>query len=224
MAEEQKELDIEIPEQENMDDLIAEVLEEDQNSDLEGLLQRHEELSKQVAALHEHIASLAVHLENHESLSRLLDDLGNQCRDLREQQHEREMILPLVCVLIAIADRCSGQIKELQERIVKNSKGSSTSGLKAVRCIVKSRQADLTELGEALANLGVERYETPEDTFNPEMQTPLQRIKSETPELHLRIAERLLPGYKRYERIVRKERVAVYVNHASQEEHHGPRN
>ena len=210
----EEELEKDNSQQDDLDDLIADVLEE-KSSDIQELIDQHENLSKQISTLNDCVLLLKKPLEDHNSLKQLVDDLGNQCRDLREQQHERELILPLVRSLIAIADRCRGQIKELDEMIVKNNKAKNKLGVKALQYIVKSRQADLTELEEALANLGVELYENPEDDFKPELQTPLQRIKSKKSELHLQIAARILPGYRRYERVVRKEIVNVYVNHSN---------
>jgi len=214
MEEEDKELERDISQQADIDDLIAGVLEE-KSSDIQELIDQHEKLSKKFSALNDCVLSLKKTLEDHNSLKQLVDDLGNQCRDLREQQHERELILPLVRSIIAIADRCRGQMKELDEMIFKNNKAKNKSGVKALQYIVKSRQADLTELEEALANLGVETYENPEKNYKPELQKPLQRIKSKKSELHLQIAARILPGYRRFERVVRKEIVNVYVNHSN---------
>jgi len=121
--------------------------------------------------------------------------------------------MPLACLVIGVADRCRKQLRELDEMARKNEKANNKSALKALHYVIRSRKADQTEIEGVIANLGIEMYETPENTFNPELHTCLKKIKCERPKQHLQIADRILPGYRRHERIVRKEIVNLYVNH-----------
>ena len=67
------------------------------------------------------------------------------------------------------------------------------------------------ELENSLADLGVESYQHHEDVFEPSLQKCLSRIECEEEGLDGHIAGHLLPGYRRYDKIVRKECVNVYV-------------
>jgi molecular chaperone GrpE len=71
-----------------------------------------------------------------------------------------------------------------------------------------------TEVEDALYRQGVERYETPGDAFDPRRQQALKTLPAPVPELEGRVAERLRPGFSRGERVLRSERVVVFVKPA----------
>jgi molecular chaperone GrpE (heat shock protein) len=70
---------------------------------------------------------------------------------------------------------------------------------------------DIIELEDALANFGVEPFEHPEGTFNPSSQKCISPVETHDRKLHRKIARRLLPGYQRQEKIIRKEYINIYV-------------
>lgn len=212
MEKKEKELEKLLSQQEEIDEFLKDPSEE-QGLNAHELVEQHEKIFEQVSALNGSIALLTKLLKGQNSLLQLVSNLENQCSLFREQHHERELVLPLSLSFIGIADRCRKQIKELDEMLIKNKNTQNASAAKALQYIIHSRQADLAEIDNALANLGIESYQSPENIFSPEVHKCLQRIEHEKAQSHLTIAARILPGYRRYEKIVRKEIVNVYVNH-----------
>jgi molecular chaperone GrpE len=71
-----------------------------------------------------------------------------------------------------------------------------------------------------LGQNGVERFEAPGEAFDPHRQTAVKTVPAE-PALTGRIALRLRPGFDQGDKLLQKERVAVYVasdpsNHPAQ--------
>jgi molecular chaperone GrpE (heat shock protein) len=142
---------------------------------------------------------------------RIIAQLSARCRTLSEQFYEREVLLPVIHSLIGIADRARQQIAKSKSVHDKYDDGQAESEAKILAYLVDGRNADLMELENALANLGVESYCRPQNTFDPATQKCINHVESEEEILNGRIARRLLPGYKRDNKIIRKECVNVYV-------------
>ena len=77
--------------------------------------------------------------------------------------------------------------------------------------LINTRKANLVELEDMLANLGVESYRHHDKTFNSSFQKCVDRIECKEESRNTHIASRLSLGYKRYDKIIRKEYVNVYV-------------
>ena len=127
----------------------------------------------------------------------VIAELSERCRSLTEQFHEREVLFPVCCCLIGITARCRQQINKIEGLLQKHSNNKDESSIRALKYLADARKADLVELDNMLANLGVEPYEHNEDTFEPSLQKCIRRIESKDETLHGYIAQRLLPGYKR---------------------------
>lgn len=141
----------------------------------------------------------------------VIAELSTQNRELREQFHEREVLLPLFSCIISILDRCRQQTDrfvQLKDKYIKNKNRAAAS---AVRSLIYSKKADIVELENVLANYGIESFRNHKDTFDPRVQKCIERTPCYEKELHGSIAQRLLPGYKRYEKILRQEFVTVFT-------------
>jgi len=133
-------------------------------------------------------------------------------RALSEQFHEREVLQPIFRALIGIADRYRQQEQELQKRIDQLSENSDGDPrIKPLRERKSVRNGDRLEIENILAILGVESFQTPGPRFDPATQKCLRTITSGNGYAPGQIAQRLLPGYRRGERIVRQEYVNVVV-------------
>ncbi len=62
-----------------------------------------------------------------------------------------------------------------------------------------------------LGQHGVERFEAPGEEFDPRRQTVARTVPTDDPGCAGRIAERVRPGFEQGEKILQKERVAVWV-------------
>jgi molecular chaperone GrpE (heat shock protein) len=169
-----------------------------------------EDISSNLKTCHEELSRLASEVEELKAADRIITDLSTRYRDLSEQFYEREVLLPVINCLIRMADGCHQQIDEFQKTRAKYTDSKNESALDAITVQIDLRKADLAELENTLANLQVESYQHQEDTFDPSQQKCLSRIECEEI-LDGHIANRLLPGYRRYDKIIRKECVNVYV-------------
>jgi molecular chaperone GrpE (heat shock protein) len=170
-----------------------------------------EDISGDVSGCKELLLGLAREIDELKAADQIVTDLGNRCRDLSEQFHEREVLLPIIYCLIRMTDGCRQQIDKFQNLLEKHPDSRNEAATRALKFLIDARKTDLVELNSTLANLGVELYEHHEEVFSPSLQKCINRIECQDKSLDGRIARRLLPGYRRYERIVRKEYVNVYV-------------
>lgn len=165
-------------------------------------------LSTQLAGMLESQTALLVEVQQLSAQDRVLTDLQDQCRFYRERFFEREVLDPVLRGLIGLADRIRRDIGRLRNLVTSHAKGTGTLALTQ---ILEMRQADLIEVETLLAGLGTEPFIHPEDGFNASVQTCRGRVTTSEPSRHGRIADRLLPGYRREDRVVRRELVKVYV-------------
>ena len=142
---------------------------------------------------------------------RVLTEMHDRCRDLGEQYYQREVLGPLFRCVIGIADRCRQQADTLKGLLKKHVARDNKTAMQAIQYLLDARQADYIEIESLLANYGVEPFENPDIKFDPTTQKCISRI--ETPEVDLveKVSQRLLPGYRRDKKIIRKEYVKVYV-------------
>jgi molecular chaperone GrpE (heat shock protein) len=170
-----------------------------------------ESISGDVSSCRELLLGLAREVDELKAADQIVTDLGNRCRDLSEQFHEREVLLPIIYCLIRMTDGCRQQIDKFQNLLAKHPDSRNEAATKALKFLIDARKADLVELDSTLANLGVELYEHHEEVFAPSLQKCINRIECRDKSLEGGVARRLLPGYRRHDRIVRKEYVNVYV-------------
>lgn len=157
------------------------------------------------------LTSLARSVDELSAAERVIAELSDRCKELSEGFHEREVLLPVFNCLIGISDRCRQQIDRLYSLVSKYTDGGNSSAAKAVTYLLEARKADLIELDCLLANFGVETFESHQETFDPSVQKCVTRTETKDTQLHNRLAARLLPGYRRADRIIRQEYVNVYV-------------
>lgn len=141
----------------------------------------------------------------------VITELSIRHKELNEQFYEREVLSPVLFCLIAIADRCHQQIKELQKVLSKHAQSKNEAGITAIKYLIDARKGDLVEAENTLAKYGVESFKNSSQKFDPATQKYIDTMPSEQTEQHGLIAQRLLPGYKRYEKVIRKECVVVYT-------------
>ncbi|MFH1211329.1 MAG: nucleotide exchange factor GrpE [Candidatus Woesearchaeota archaeon] len=141
----------------------------------------------------------------------VIAELSARHKELNEQFYEREILSPILFCLIAIADRCHQQIKELQKVLGKHSQSRNETGITAIKYLIDARKGDLVEIENMLAKYGVESFKNSSQKFDSALQKYIDTMPSEQPEQHGLIAQRLLPGYRRYEKVIRKECVVVYT-------------
>lgn len=157
------------------------------------------------------LAHIGSEVERIKMEERVITEMHERNRLLTEDYHEREVLSPIFLGLISIADRCEQLIQKVEWATRKHRKSSNPAGLAALQIIREARQADQIEIESYLAGLGVERFETASPVFDPDTQTCAKRINTIDPGRVNKIAERLLPGYRRSGKVIRQERVAVYV-------------
>ncbi len=166
------------------------------------------DVARRLEDLTEMQAALLIEIQELKAQDRVLTDLQDQCQRYRESAHQRDIVQPLVHALIGLADRVRNDLQRLRQFITKAAPGS----LNIVAAhYVEMRQADLAEIEAQLHTLGVEPFESASDRFDAARQTCRQRIAAPSADLHGCIADRLLPGYQRDNRVVRREQVQVYV-------------
>lgn len=178
---------------------------------VEQLGKQIEDISGDVKKCSEQLSQIVQQTDQLKAADSIIAELSTRCRTLSEQFYEREVLLPVIHCLISIADRARQQIAKTKTVRAKYADGQNESESKVLAYLVDGRNADLMELENALANLGVESYCHPQKTFEPSMQKCITRVESEEEILNGRIACHLLPGYKRDGRIIKKECVNVYI-------------
>ena len=174
---------------------------------LADMAQRLADLTTHITSLNEAHGAVKARLEQCATEQRVLSEMHDECRALRERHHERELLYPMFRALIGIADRCRGELHKLRQ--LDEACGRDLSIDVAIRYMVVSRKADLVETEAVLARFGVESYQHHDSLFDPRLQKCVKRIASPHRTKHGRLAGRLLPGYRRGEATIRPECVSV---------------
>lgn len=164
------------------------------------------DLAAEARVIADRIARIEQGLADLQTLERALADLQEKNRSLSESFYEREVLGPALRTLVSMVDR----------------RRRALAGMEVDDCSGEIVRADLVELENELARFGVEPYECVGDCFDPSSQSCLKRVPIEASDMHGRIAERLLPGFRRGPKLLRPEGVAVYVYAVSSEKPKGP--
>ena len=180
----------------------------DSTTSIEALGDCVSELAAQLSGLMETQSTTLTEVRQLKAHERVLEDLQNQCQRYREQFFDREVLGPVLLGLIGLADRARSDIARLRKSAVGQTKGATSLALIQ---FLEMRQADLTEIETLLAGLGAESFQHAGDSFNASLQTCRGRVAASKRACQGYVAERLLPGYRRNDRTVRRELVKVYV-------------
>jgi hypothetical protein len=170
-----------------------------------------ETISRGLGAVGERLSGLTEQFEGLKSRDDLLVEMHKECRAAGEHVLESQVLEPIFLTLIGIADRCRQQASKMQSVLDANPTSTNRAGLLAVQRIVEARTADRIEIEAALANYNVEPFETTGIKFDPSEQKCISRVEREDASLHGRVAQRLLPGYRRNGKALRPEYVSVYI-------------
>ncbi|PCJ56437.1 MAG: hypothetical protein COA73_12125 [Candidatus Hydrogenedentota bacterium] len=167
-------------------------------------------LRKEHLEQNQYIERLAAQLSNYQNENDALGSLHGEITRLRELEYERELVFPIMNRLIGMSIRCEQMLKETTAEYKTQLENQNT--YKATWChhLMASREADLVDIQELMTQQGLEAFESIEDIYNSKSQHMTQRIETDQEGLHGVIAKRLSKGYMRYEKIIRKENVAVY--------------
>ena len=175
------------------------------------LAQKLEIISNDLKSCQEHLSCLTRETKELKAAEQIITNLNAHYKKLSEQFHEREVVLPVIHCLVRLVDSCHQQLDRVQKIHAKHIDSKNNSAAKVLAFLIEARKSDLVEFENALASLAVESYQHHSDVFNPSQQKCINRIECEDETLVTHIAEHLLPGYRRYDKIVRKEYVNVYV-------------
>jgi molecular chaperone GrpE (heat shock protein) len=178
---------------------------------VEHLNARLDNVSNRIKKFSEQLSLIVQQAEQLKAADSVIAELSTRCRSMSEQFYEREVLLPVIHSLISIADRIRQQIAKSKNIRDKYSDGQNRAEAKVLTYLLDGRNADLMELEDALANLGVESYHNPQNMFEPSTQKCINYVECDEQVLTGRIAYRLLPGYERHGQIIRKEYVNVYA-------------
>jgi len=163
-----------------------------------------------LGALDRRITGMAQDIGRLKTDDSVLTDMSAQCRELREQHHERNVLTPMFLALIAVACRCRQAVGRLQRILDKHQGGPESSVVTATRKVLEARNADRIDVENLLADYGVESFVNVGDEFKPPVQKCIRREPCEDDALDGHVAERLVPGYRRFDNIIRQEYVSVY--------------
>lgn len=191
--------------------------------DVESCSEEHS--SAEAASLRELLTQLATeHQDSRNSLANIEDEIARlkmddtvltemhqRNRELAENFHEREFLIPILLSLIGITDRIYQQIDEAKSKRDTYKSSGTPFMMRTAQFVIEQREADLIEIENTLANFGVERFLTADATFQPQVHKCVQRIETKQEELVGHIQRRILPGYTRNTTTLRKERVTVFV-------------
>lgn len=169
----------------------------------------------QLAELRQVLSEMAGNIARLAADRTALSQVQDQNRQLTEQSNEREVLWPLFQTVIGIIDRQTEQITKYKRVLVlAQDKGEVKTAILLQR-LLEARRADRIEIQDTLARYGVEAFTNPEDAFDFSRQTCKRRDMTDDPGLQGRVSSRLAPGYRRQDRIIRPEQVAVYVLNSS---------
>ncbi len=157
------------------------------------------------------IESISTEVQRIKTDDEVLNEMNHRCQILSEQFHEREVLNPILLILIGVADRCRTLESGIESVVAKLEAKPRSFKKTLLRQLLDARRADRVEIESALADLGVQSYEHPGGVFTSSLQTCKGSISCSDFAQKGRIAKRLRPGYRRNEHIIRRECVAVFV-------------
>ena len=113
-----------------------------------------------------------------------------------------ERVEPASRILVALADRWRREQREYRRRSDVDREAQRLDTL---------RTADLIELEVALGVFSVEPFRHAGRFFDPGSQESVRQIPTRDTAVFGTIAQRFLPGYRQFNQILVRERVAIYV-------------
>lgn len=140
----------------------------------------------------------------------VLSETHAQNQALTRRLHESEHLTLVALPLISVADRCAEQLEAATTQLQGQHAQGLAAAQRAAIQVYEARKADLVEIENILANLGVEPFTVPDDQFHPARQRCLERVPRPSGAVVGKVARRLLKGYQRNGQVVRPECVAVY--------------
>lgn len=169
-------------------------------------------LSEEITAIGRRQCELAAQLEECRLERRVLNEMHEECRALREQFHEREVLKPVFLSLIGLADRCRNELSQLR-RVARDAeqRGQQPEIVLALCTLARARKTDLLEVEALLRQHDVQSFETPGGRFDAGTQKCTRRVPTMQREQHMIVAARGLTGYRRGQQVIRPECVQVYV-------------
>ena len=156
------------------------------------------------------IDEIARDIERLKTDDKVLTEMSVECRELRERHHERNVLIPVFLTLIGVADRCRQSAGRLRTLLEKYADSPAAPVLHAIRHILDARNADRIDAENLLADYGVEPFVHIGDAFDPAVQKCIRREPCDNNAFDGHVAEGLLPGYRRFDKIIRQEYVSVY--------------
>ena len=182
-------------------------LEHALQNDLETVRSLVADLLDEVHGLREESSRIYEELERVRTDERVLQDLHEANKKLSEDFYEREILSPVFHTLIGIADRCYQQIA-----LAKTEQASlEPDATERLSSLIGSREADLIEIESRLADFGVQRHISTTEEFDAKIHRCVQRRTTSEASFSGKITTRFLPGYRRNGKVIRPERVSVYV-------------
>ena len=174
-----------------------------QNSPLENvaehLLQLENNIAKNQQQNQIQFANLNQQLKNLESTQTLLETINETNRKLSDQFYDEQIIQPMTRSLFPLLD-FTNKVKE-----------SLKEDTPIYQLALQYITAIQTQLDQFLINFGIERFhhET-EEPFSPKIMKPLKSIGTTDKRLNGLVAESLLCGFKKQERVLRLETVSLF--------------
>ena len=178
---------------------------------LEGLQEQLAELNSHVQHVRGQQATLSREVQQLGVEQSVFNDTHEQYRQLREHLFEREILLPILLSLIGLADRCQQEITKLRTTLKILERNLNLDVVLAIRHVIGGREADLVEVETLLANHGVESFTSPSPVFDRQQQECVKPLPTKDRGRQQHIAVRVQPGYRRDGKIIRRERVNVFV-------------
>lgn len=168
-------------------------------------------LERQLRAIDARIIMLGREIERIGKVQISNQQLAAECATLRQQLIDLEILAPMLRGLVGLADRARRDVTTMLDW--KRGPGaSSDSDSDPFGLAIEARRSDRTEIEALLAMYGVQSFRNPSQRFEAHCQKCLERVLTRDPQKHGRIAQRMLPGYRRGAVVLRPEYVAVFVD------------
>ncbi len=163
------------------------------------LLQLENNIAKNQQQNQIQFTNLNQQLKNQESLQALLETINETNRKLSDQFYDEQIIQPMTRSLFPLLDFTIKVEESLKENAPR------------YQLALEYITAIQTQLDQFLINFGIERFhhET-EEPFSPKIMKPLKSIITNDKRWNGLVAESLLCGFKKQERVLRLETVSLF--------------
>ncbi len=165
----------------------------------EHLLQLENNIAKNQQQNQIQFTNLSQQLKNLESLQTLLETINETNRKLSDQFYDEQIIQPMTRSLFPLLDFTVKVEESLKENAPR------------YQLALQYNTAIQTQLDQFLINFGIERFHhEAEEPFDPKIMKPLKSIGTNDKHLNDLVAESLLCGFKKQERVLRLETVSLF--------------